>query len=219
VAQENQSKVRVSIGNLAWELCPEGGSGIPFAILNSAKRQYAALGGGAMLTEVGKQYLEGRFGATGFEFDKHTGFFDARFVVDESMCEKVFEHFAGIAGKSNNHEHNPTLDILAELTGSEQGHQSILPERMLGLAKLEFLKVVRQKPAASGADTSARAIMQTRRLFRIYRLYLYDDAAITVCNSKQIKFLTNEELASTNGGSTAGMANDGVPMQNNLFLA
>jgi hypothetical protein len=26
-------------------------------------------------------------------------------------------------------------------------------------------------------------------------------------------------LASTNGGSTAGMANDGVPMQNNLFLA
>ncbi len=225
MAEEVQnSKVRVSIGNLAWFASNTLEEHHAFAILNPAKlkaskRQYGALGGGAMLTELGKCYLEESFGASNFEFDNHTMFYDARFVIDEDKVEPVFNLFTRIAGSPSELEHDPTLDILQELTGTESGfNKRILSKKIGSKVKPEFLKVVRQKPAA-GADTSARAAdIPTLRLFRIYVLQMDAPTFILFEASSIVKFLSDKELTTTNGGSAGGVASDGTPIQNNLFI-
>lgn len=223
------SLVRVSIANLAWYVgVRESDVQYPFAILNPSKlkqgeRQYMALGGGAMLNEAGKVLLEEVAGATNFEFDKETGFYDARFQIDEGDVESVFRTFSkvGVCGATP-YEQDPTLDIMAELSGKEfPGYPTILAEEEVGLVQPIFVKVMRQKLPTVGADTSSRAKadMPTHRLFRIFELVM----PLTLCQqrifgSPVVRVLKNDELKTTEGGSKAGRTNDGFVMQNNLFL-
>ncbi|MEK7126215.1 MAG: hypothetical protein AAB835_01875, partial [Patescibacteria group bacterium] len=121
------------------------------------------------------------------------------------------------------HEQNPTLDIMAELTGKEfDGYSTILTEDEAKLVHPKFVKVVRQKLPEAGADTSARASaeMPTHRLFRIFALMMPSMLfQAKIWQSPVVRILQNWELATTNGGSKAGRTDDGIMIQNNLFLA
>jgi hypothetical protein len=218
------SKVRVSIANLAWYARPEGSVFRHFfGIINQkklaeeGKRQYMALGGGAMLTEIGKNLLEAQVGATNFEFDEKTGFFDARFQVEEDRFESAFFHFEGYYATL---EHDPTLGIMAELTVEESGHESIFTADEAKMVRVLPLGVVRQQPAKAGTDTSARASaeMPTRRLFRIYELVMPSILFAKLHKSSVVRFLSDAERTTTDGGSKAGRTSDGYLIQNNLFL-
>lgn len=227
--EESQKRVRVSIANLAWYVkMLENDVQYPFAILNPKKlkqgeRQYMALGGGAMLTERGKEVLEQAFDASDFEQDPDTGFFDARFRVERQHLEAVLKRFELLSGTTNSFEHDPTLDIIAEISGKEfLGYDRILDDDEVKLIKPTFVKVVRQKSPDVGTDTSARASAETRthRLFRIYELVmpvtLYQRK---IWRSPVVRILSDNELETTDGGSRAGKTKDGFVIQNNLFIA
>lgn len=215
------AKVRVSVANLAWFARVSGSANRhPFGIVNEKKlkrgeRQYMALGGGAMLAQAGKELLEAQIGATNFEFDEHTGCFDARFQIDEDRLESVFYHFEhyGIL------ELDPTLDILAELTGAEPGHDGILTAEEANLVQVVQCGLVRQQSSAAGTDTSARASaeMPTRRLFRVFELVMPSRLFEKMQSSPTVRFLSDTELRTTAGGSKAGRTSDGWVIQNNLF--
>lgn len=217
-------KIRASIANLAW-FARVHGTAIrhPFGILNQkkfreGKRQYCALGGGAMLTEEGKRLLEEQVAASDFELDPHTGFFDARFQIDASHLESVFEHFE--SGLNAIYEQNPTLDIRAEITGAEPGHESIFTADEMKMIRVVPFGNIRQKQAEVGTDTSARASvdMPTRRLFRIFELVMPNELFEKLQLSWAVRFFSDEELRTTDGGSQAGRTNDGFLIQNNLFI-
>lgn len=219
-----EKRVRVSIANLAWSVrTTHGRSWHPFGIVNQKKlakgeRWYGALGGGVMLTQQGKEELEHFYGASDFEFDAHSGFFDARFQVDEETdLEGVFSMFPIKADKA--YEQDPTLDIVGELTGSEPGHESIFTADEAKMIEVIPVRVVRQKPAAAGADTSGRASsdIPTLRLFRIFELAMPYDLFEKMLRSPAVRLFSSEELATTDGGSKAGRTNDGCVIQNNLF--
>lgn len=223
----SSKRVRVSIANLAWHARVRGTlKQYQFGILDPKKmlagtRQYMALGGGAMLTEVGKQMLESKFGASDFEFDAHSGFFDARFQVDEKYLEPVFSLFGDLLAMKK-YEQDPTLDIMAELTGKEfpKWYERILDDIKADMVQVLHVRNVRQKPSALGADTSERALgvaMPTRRLFRVYELVMSDPILKNLRSSPAVKFLSEKELKTTDGGSRAGVADDGCVIQNNLF--
>ncbi len=225
----NPRRIRVSIANLAWYVqMIENDVRYPFAILNPNKlkaggHQYMALGGGAMLTVVGKVMLEKKCSATDFEFDEDTGFYDARFQLDAGNLETVFSKFSDV-GRSGAtvYEKDPTLDIMAELTGKEfPGFPTILTEDEAKLVRPKFVKVVRQKLPAAGADTSSRssAEMPSHRLFRIFTLMMPSSLYQTkIWRSPVVRILQNQELATTDGGSRAGQTSDGHLIQNNLFI-
>lgn len=218
--------IRVSIGDLAL-IAGNMGSGERrvFGILNpkelaKGKRQYMALGGGAMLTQAGKDTLEGMLKATDFEQDKETGFFDARFKVDDEYIENALEFFKK---PSPVFEHDPTLDILAELSGKEfPGFEgTILPPADIEEGvKVIFRYSVRQGVSEVGKDTSTRASadIPTRRLFRIFDLEMPPVLFEKFARSPMVRFLTEDELRTTDGGRVMGKTVDGIPIQNNLFL-
>ncbi len=222
--------VRVSVANLAWYVrMKENNVRYPFAILNPDKlakgeRRYMALGGGAMLNEAGKKMLEEVVGASGFEFDTGIGFYDARFRICERDLESAFKTFSSVDTRGATiYEQDPTLDIMAELSGKEfPGYPTIMSAEETELVRLDFVKVVRQKLPAAGADTSARGVaadVPTHRLFRIFELVmplaLYQGRMMS---SPVVKILSNQELATTDGGSKAGVTRDGLIIQNNLFV-
>lgn len=223
----DSKRVRISIANLAWYATTvENNIRYPIAILNPNKlkkgeRQYMALGGGAMLTERGKKRIEETFGASDFEFDEKTGFFDARFQIDDQHLEEVFCLF-GDSERFTWYEQDRTIDIMNELTGNEPGHEGIMSESDRCLIDCVYVKSVRQKPSEFDADTSTRvtADIPTRRLFRIFELRMSQSLYNRkfVC-SPFVRVLHDHELVTTDGGSKSGRTNDGYVIQNNLFLA
>ncbi len=223
------SQIRVSVANLAWyvRLNEDNAVASQFGILNPSKlakgeRSYMALGGGAMLTKKGKQMIECTFGATNFEFDDTTGFYDARFQIDDSELDRVFAVFESIDGVMKCYEQDPMLDIIAELSGKEfPRYPTILTEAEVALVYPLFVKTVRQKLSALGTDTSSRAKaeMPTHRLFRIFELGIPSSLLPKFTESKVVRILLDSELASTDCGSKAGKTRDGFTIQNNLFIA
>lgn len=217
-------KVRASIGNLAWYARVNGTAmRHPFGILNQkmfkeGTRQYCALGGRAMLTETGKSLLQQAVAASEFEFDPYTGFFDARFRIDAIHLESVFEHFE--AGPNSSYEQDPTLDIVAELTGTEPGHEVIFTADEMEMIRVVLFGTVRQKPAEIGTETSVRASseMSTHRLFRIFELVMPNELFEKLQLSSAVRFFSDEELRTTDDGSRAGWTSDGFMIQNNLFI-
>ncbi len=217
-------RVRVSIANLAWRIRNLHTSEFAtFGILNSdklkqGKRQYVALGGGAMLTDAGKTVLETAYQASDFELDKDTGFFDARFITDESQVETIFDLFKR---PSLELEQDPTLDILHELSVKQfLGHKDTLRKLVRKAVNPTFLQSVRQGVPEVGKDTSGRALadIPTRRLFRIFELWMAGSTFEKFKSSQMVRLLTDDELRTTDGGRTVGRTSDGVPIQNNLFL-
>lgn len=220
------ANVRVSVGNLAWYAAQEGGlSTSVFGILNPKKlkkgeRQYGALGGAAMLNDTGKKYLEDSYGATDFEFDAATAFWDARFVIDDAHLEDVLSLFADTHGPVQDFEQSRALDIVHELIGQEVGHEPILTAEEAAKITVRYLFSVRQRPSEATADTSARASanVPTRRIFRIFLLIMPKDIYEKFAESPVVRILAEEELATTDGGSKAGVTDDGCVIQNNLFI-
>jgi hypothetical protein len=224
-------KVRVSVANLADQMVkrvhlseshPES-----FGILNPKKleqgvRSFQALGGGAMLTPEGKSMLEREYDATDFEFDETTGFYDARFQIDEEHLNTVLAAFSAVgANGAAWFEKDPTLDIKMELSGKEfPGYHTILTPEEVQQVQVRFREVKRQKLPAVGADTSgrAKADMPTHRLFRKFDLVMSPESYIRCVSSPVLKLLSAEELATTDGGSKAGRTRDGEVLQNNLIL-
>ena len=219
------AQIRFSIANLAWYarnmITAER---VQFGILNPAKlakgvKQYMALGGGAMLTQQGKEFLEKEFGATDFEPEGRPGVFDARFRADAEHLEPIFRMF-GLHQPA--FELNPTLDIMEELSGKEhpESGPGLLKEKDLERVFCTFRFSIRQAPAKTGEDTSSRASdsLATRRLFRVCELQMPEDVYLQFVSSPGVKVLSEEELRSTQGGATAGVGSDGTPIQNNLFL-
>jgi hypothetical protein len=221
------SRVRVSIGNLAWHFkMEEGIINTNFGILNpknleKGEHSYMALGGAAMITEKGKQLLENIFGASNFERDEKSGFFDARFEVGVEYLEWALKLFADVESEIADHERDRTLDIMAELSRKVfPGYQSILTESEVKLVRADFVRVVRQKLPATGADTSARGIaakVPTHRLFRIHTLVMPRYLVSHMFGCPVVKVLSEEELKTTDGGSKMGQTREGRPIQNNLF--
>lgn len=216
------SQIRYSVANLAgYVRNKKMKEKVQFGILNPAKlkegkRQYMALGGGAMLKEAGRKMLEERFGATGFEFDKNTKLYDARFRADEKHLESIF---GTLSTYQPDFEHSPSIDILEELSGKEfpEEYGPLLGD-LAGVSVLPLFSV-RQAPTAGG-DTSIRALtdVPTRRLFRIFELVLDSVSYKQLLNSPMVRILSPDELETTRGGATAGVAKDGALIQNNLFL-
>jgi hypothetical protein len=189
--------------------------------------EYQALGGGAELTDVGKSYLEGEYGASGFEKDKGTGVFDARFRVEEEKLEQVFRFFSGIAGQPNRFEMDPTRDILTELTGKEFPTLGVILEpTTAGLIQIDYVDTVRQRSAEDGIGTSERsqaAGVPTRRLFRRYKLVMPVFLAERMLGRRGTygpiaRRFTDDELVTTNGGATKGITSDGKVIRDNLFI-
>jgi hypothetical protein len=179
-----------------------------------------ALGGGMMLTDRGKKFLEQEFGAFDFERDHLTSKFDARFrLCDPSHVEKVF---AAVGNRNfmfrHEYETDPTLDIFAELIGAEPGHVRIVSGSDIERVKISFVGSVRQAAPLPGTDTSLRAgDVPTRRIFQVHELIMPEDLYDAFVHSPQVKVLDAAELATTAGGSSPGRTHDGRVIQNNLF--
>ncbi|HEV8677517.1 MAG TPA: hypothetical protein VN701_01665 [Candidatus Paceibacterota bacterium] len=217
--------IRYSIANLAGYARSSDRKGrIQFGILNpdkllAGKRQYMALGGGAMLKEAGKKMLEKEFQAFGFEPEGRPGIWDARFKAEESHFENIFTR---LAEYQTEFELSPALDILEELFGKEfSGFEGgIVSSKDLSQLAVRPIFTTRQAVAEAGTDTSGKAIadMPTRRLFRIYELVFNPAAYKRFAASPLVRILMPQELETTHGGATAGQTSDGMLIQNNLFV-
>ena len=215
------SKVRISVANLALDLIVKGTEkSYKFGI--TPKKRIQALGGAVWLTELGVRMLQTSVGAENFEFDKASGFADARFLVPESMVEHAFYLFTGNGGfPDTRHEKNPFGDMETELSGKEYpnaGH--ILPSHMLGLVRFQYRTMFRQQPPESGRGTSERerTDVPTRRLFRFWNIRADQMAADIILSSPLVRILSDDELATTKGGACKGVAKDGTEIADNLFL-
>ena len=166
------SLFRISIGNLGWNTAStDTGEVRSLAILRpkdlaKGRRVWGALGGGAMLTSEGKEWLENAFKAQQFELDYDTGFYDMRFVVDEKYVEQIFHMFV----KPVIYEQDPTLDIKHELAEDVwEGCTAPLSETEIGDLTITYDKTVRQRLVDPKHDTSRRATeLPTHRLFRTF---------------------------------------------------
>lgn len=178
--------------------------------LAKSERLWTPFGGGAMLTESGKGYLERRFNAHAFELDADTGFFDARFLVNASHVQRIFSKFNVFR---TDFEHNASLDALQEIeelnlfTSSERAQLQLI-----------FEKNALQAVAAVGTDTSTRAsAVPTHRLFRIHTLLMPDRLFEKLFLQSYIRSLTDIDIATTEGGLRKGNTADGDAIQNNFF--
>ncbi len=223
------SQVRVSVANLAYFVHVFGApASIQFGICNPKMlekgiTQFQALGGGAELTENGMRFLKTKFGAERFEKDEITGFYDARFLVDESHLEGVFNLFEEIGGKKSPYELDPIRDIIAEISGKEFSEiGTILTPNEVATIQVRYVKSMCQKPAEDGIGTSLRSIagVPSRRLFRLYGLQMPSyELYIKMMRSPVVRALYPDELATTDGGSRKGKTRDGFVISDNLFEA
>ena len=216
---------RISIGNLAWVVrCTERShSARTFAFLHpkalaAGKRQWAPLGGGAMLTDVGRQHLEKTFGATCFERENEENPYDLRCIIDDSYVNNLFAHYEQ---PHSAYEHPPTLDIMHELFEVKwPGVRPLLPlERKDGITSL-YSHTARQALANVKTDTSERAkTIPTHRLFRIFDLRMGAELYDMLFSHPMSGNLTASELNTTLGGSVPGHRHNGDVIQNNFFLS
>lgn len=215
--------VRVSIGNLVPVFV--AGShrvAFPIGILNSGsyakgKCLIQPIGGAVELTDAGRQYLVERFGA--HEFHKA----DARFLVDDEHLEKVFEFFT--ARNAEMFEVDPTRELREELSEGEFPKNEYLPaieppltpEEAGGLTP-RFVRTVIQ-PFKDEAGTSPLAGKEpSRRLFHLFEVEVTTEVMAKLATSLAIRVLTDEEVATVDGGRQKGATKTGDPIADNFIL-
>lgn len=223
-------RVRVSIGNLVYcTLCPAGeidaanlvGILAPSAY-KKGQRRYQPIGGAAELTEEGQKYLVESFGAETFHRSAE-GRIDARFEVDDQNLDAIFDFFR--ARDSRYYEIDPLREVIDELTKVElKGSDFPEIEPVLSAAgaeelKVEYLGTVAQ-PFAQGRGTSdlAKEGVPSRRLFHHFGLVVSYDVLAAMNNSEAIRFLTIEEVKSTDGGAHKGRTLDGIELADNFIF-
>jgi hypothetical protein len=209
-------KIRVSVGNLAPRLMvAETGEAFFFGILNrgalmQGRRLVSAVGGAAEMTEAGKALLASRFGA---EFQEGM---DARFLVEEGRLEEVLQLFE--ARDTSLYEIDPSRELMEELATKElpiQDAPALTSEEAASLT-VRFAKTARQRARGS---TSAREVegMPTRRLFNLFEIVAPMAVVEKLKQSSAIYFLSEEEIATTQGGFSQGHAFDGSGLADNLM--
>ncbi len=217
------AKVRLSIGNLA-RFVSDGKDTYAFGVLNPKKlakgeRFVQALGGRANLTQRGKEILERQFGAEEFEFDEHSGRYDAAFIAPEAHLGGILAFFQD--ANPDHFEIDPVREVEEEVFQKvyPNGIGTILPSSA-ARPVVTYVKTVRQPVPDDGKGTSARARddMPTRRIFRIFDLALPEYELEEFVRSDAIVVLADDELASTNGGRSRGRTRCGDTIADNLGL-
>jgi len=207
--------IRISIGNLAPRLIvKETGAVRFFGVLNSASfrkghKRIGALGGAAELTQLGKEYLENNFEAHDFEG------MDARFVVDDSHLETIFEIFS--RRDPDFFEIDPAREIMEEFVREKiLSFGPILTAEEASGITFRFVKTLEQK---AGGGTSAREKegMSTRRLFHFFDIEAPQLVLFKMSLHATLHLLTEEEVATTEGGSKKGITSGGTEIADNIF--
>lgn len=216
------NKVRVSVGNIVPCVRVQNTENrMLFGLYNRKKwakgeKVVTALGGAATVTPTGFEFLKQKYGAEFQESGKDE--MDARFVVQQEILENVFLLFEkrdpGI------YEIDGRREVVEELTQEEwwpiQSDQILTASDCKGIGVI-YLATVRQ-PKSSGGVSSRENEMHTRRIFNVFELLVPQTILEKLQAAKPVKFLTIDEVATTNGGRNAGRAEDGSILGDNLFL-
>lgn len=212
--------VRVSVSNLCWGVYdPSINRMYPVGILNpnayaKGTHRVQALGGAALLSDAGREYLIGRYGAHSFEEQ------DARFLIPRISLEEVTRFFLDHEANGEYFELTPMRELVEEL-GSEEKYGKHSP--VLALSELDRVQTLYAKtviqPTPKGEGTSDRGQgMENRRIFRIHRLVATSDIVNRLERSPVIRFLKDGELETTQGGTCRGRMDLGGEIADNLWL-
>ena len=208
--------VRVSIGNLVPKIkIQETGEEFFVGILNSGafkkgRRLIQPLGGAAHLAPYGRKLME-KEGATDFHKS------DARFVVSDANFEWILNWFS--IRDSDHFETDPTREIMEELSTEELlDIPPVLTAEEAGAIEVAFVKTVRQK-FSDQPGTSPLAIegIPSRRLFHLFQMTAPKAVVEKMRASKAITFLSEEEVATTNGGAKKGVTKTGDTIADNFI--
>lgn len=221
-------RVRVSVGLLAPRVViEETGEQCFIGVL--APSHYAKgklviqpLGGAAELTALGVVELSGRVGASEFHRNKESGI-DARFVIDDSRLEEVMNFFEARDPRFS--DIDPGREIVEELTGFELPGNDALPaippvltKEMVGHIGISYARTVRQAFSDElGTSTLARADTPSRRLFHLFDLTIPQRIFDRLSRWEATRLLSEEEVATTEGGVQKGVSYDGITIADNFF--
>jgi hypothetical protein len=177
--------------------------------------QYSAIGGGALVTYEGLEYLKSIGGASETKES-----LDARFFIPEDRIIEAAERFRT----------DPSLlidgllhELQGELCGDELGLGPIIPEarlanireQPLGWMVMAGSPILRPDPQGRVREQDATS----ERLIRGFKLYVPPDAWDAMLVHPSIRRFTAEEVARTEEGLVVATANDGVTrIGNNMFL-
>jgi len=219
-SQEKEPRVRISIAALVPRLRVLGTDpNLPaqyFGIVHPrANNKFLALGGGVRLTDAGKAHLIATFGADHFE---NVDEMDARFTVPARRHEEVITFF-----ENPNEEYfdmTPFREMLEELTRSENpAHPPVLEEKDLEGITVRPIDISRQPPPEDEHDQVARNPGKpiNRRLFYRYEMVITPEVYEKLKKASAIRFFSEEEVATTKGGTKKGKTNDGFEIADNIY--
>lgn len=227
-SHEKEPRVRISVGALVPRLRVLGTDpNLPaqyFGIVHPhANNKFLALGGGVRLTDAGKAHLIATFGADHFE-NVHE--MDARFTVPARRHEEVISFF-----ENPNEEYfdmTPFREMLEELTRSENqtrlpngelAYPPVLEEKDLDGISVRPIDISRQPPPEDEQEQVAKNPSKpiNRRLFYRYEMVITPEVYEKLKKASAIRFFTEEEVATTKGGSKKGKTNDGLEIADNIY--
>lgn len=197
----------------------ETGEVVPISILNKKRlakgeRFLQALGGAAMMTPEGREFVERGYGAEfqGEGYDRD----DAQFVLPAEYSEEIIRLFRVNQSLC---QRSPMDEVLHELEQEPFCDCTILPPGTLVDVYTVHESTCRQAFADDGIGTSARAQAQdvpTKRMFFVHTLCVSGSVFEKLCASPYVQVLSKEELDTTQMGRTKGVAMDGTPLADNL---
>lgn len=227
-SQEKEPRVRISVGALVPRLRVLGTDpNLPaqyFGIVHPrANNKFLALGGGVRLTDAGKAHLIATFGADDFE-NVHE--MDARFTVPARRHEEVISFFEN--PNEAYFDMTPFREMLEELTRSENqtklpngelAYPPVLAEDDLVGITVHPIDISRQPPPEDENEQVARNPGRSisRRLFYRYEMIITPEVYEKLKKASAIRFFTDEEVATTNGGSKKGTTSDGFEIADNIY--
>lgn len=227
-SQEKEPRVRISVAALVPRLRVLGTDpNLPaqyFGIVHPrANNKFLALGGGVRLTEAGKTHLITTFGADHFE-NVHE--MDARFTVPARRQEEVITFFEN--PNEAYFDMTPFREMLEELTRSENqtklpngelAYPPVLAEDDLDSIAVRPIDISRQPPPEDEVEQVAQNPGKpiNRRLFYRYEMIITPEVYEKLKRASAIRFFSDEEVATTKGGSKKGKTSDGFEIADNIY--
>lgn len=215
---EKAPRVRISVAAIAPRVRVAGSDpekpAEHFGVMShSDPNTFSAAGGAIRLTKKGKRYLKRKFGADNFEREEDG---DARFTVPQDKHEAVLAFFENPDPRY--FDIAPT-DMLKELEkGSNDAAKGALTKADIARIKVVRIDTSRQPPAESeGTDAQDTNKPVNRRLFYRYEIVVPPDVYEKMKASPGIRFFTDEEVATTAGGTRVGVTHDGKKIGNNIY--
>ncbi len=224
--------VRVSAAHLVTTISVVGADEtFPIAMLSVGMhkkgiKRFDALGGAIALGKHGLRLVD-RFGVDEPAYDAHDNTYDARFVVPtKQQAAKAICWLGDIRnGDFSGFEYfetTPEREVFGELTGDEL--DGIPPACSADdpnwvAVRYDYYGVVIQPVPAAGGGTSVNSSsIPSARVFHGWNMEVTKAHFDTIVSAPQIRLLTPEECATTNGGSQKGMTADDIPLADNLGL-